>query len=550
MSLKVETEYAIPAETAQVARAAFPKGNVYLLLRDELGVFLSNESLATLFSTRGQPAETPWRLVMVCILQFMEGLSDRQAAEAVRARIDWKYLLGLELADAGFDASVLTEFRARLIDGQQEYTLLDQLLALCKTKGWLKTRGQQRTDSTHVLAAVRDLNRVECVGETMRCVLNHLAESAPTWLATVLTSAWKDRYGTRFSDYRLPKDQTEREKLAEQIGADGAVLLQAASAMSAPEGVQKHPAVALLRQVWEQQYDGLNLPVHWRKEDDLPPSAERIRSPYDVEARYGLKRTMGWMGYKFHATETCDADQPHLITHVETTTAPVSDFTLPPTIHAALAKKDLLPATHLVDAGYVDAGNLVASRDEYQVELLGPVRPGGSRWQEQVAQGYDSSAFQVNWKTQTVICPQGQLNLYWCVSHDWHHTPIVKVTFPALACNACEQRPKCTTSTHGRSLTVRTQAQYEALQQARQQQTTEAFKRRYRARAGIEGCLSQGVRACDLRRSRYIGLAKTRLQHVLTAMALNLKRIAAWIAGEPLARTRIAPFLAVSLATS
>jgi transposase len=197
MSLQIETENAVPAETAQVARAAFPKGNLYLFLRDELGVFLSDETFAALFSPLGQAAEAPWRLVLVCILQFMEGLSDRQAAEAVRARIDWKYLLGLALPDAGFDASILTEFRARLIEGQLEYTLLDRLLAVCKSKGWVKARGQQRTDSTHVLAAVRDLNRLECVGETMRYVLNHLAESAPDWLATVLTSAWKDRYGLR-----------------------------------------------------------------------------------------------------------------------------------------------------------------------------------------------------------------------------------------------------------------------------------------------------------------------------------------------------------------
>ena len=548
MSLHMETDHTVPPETAQVARAAFPKGNVYLLLRDELGVFLSDEMLAAMFSTRGQPAEAPWRLVLVCVLQFMEGLSDRQAAEAVRARIDWKYLLGLALTDAGFDASILTEFRARLIEGQLEHTLLDRLLTVCKAKGWLKARGQQRTDSTHVLAAVRDLNRVECVGETMRYVLNHLAESDPAWLASVLPSAWKDRYGLRFSDYRLPKDKTEREQLAEQIGADGVALLQAASAASAPEAVQQHPAVALLRQVWEQQDYGLEMPVRWRKDEDLPPSMEKIRSPYDAEARYGLKRTTGWMGYKVHVTETCDEGQPHLITHVETTTAPVGDSDLPPTIHAALATKDLLPQTHLVDAGYMDAGNLVASRDEYQVELLGPVSAGSS-WQQQAAQGYDSRAFQVDWETQTVTCPQGQHKLYWCASHARRHNPIVKVTFSALGCNACEQRSKCTTSTHGRSLTLRPQAQFVALQEARRQQTTDEFKRRYRARAGIEGCLSQGVRACDLRRSRYVGLAKTRLQHVLTAVALNLKRIAAWIAGEPLARTRTAPFLSGSLAT-
>lgn len=263
------------------------------------GCSFRTKTLVALLATRGQPAETPGRLVLVCILQFMEGLSDRQAAEAVRARIDWKYLLGLELTDAGFDASILTEFRARLIERQLEYALLDRRLTVWKTKGWVKARGRQRTDSTHVLAAVRDLNRVECVGETMRYVLNQLAESAPTWLATVLTSAWKDRYGIRFSDYRLPKDKTEREKLAEQIGADGVNLLQATSAASAPETVQKHPAVALLRQVWEQQYYGLELPVRWRKEEDLPPGwrkSGRRMMPRRAMASSG--RQAGW-GIRF-----------------------------------------------------------------------------------------------------------------------------------------------------------------------------------------------------------------------------------------------------------
>jgi transposase len=165
MSLRPQPCPEVPASTATVARAAFPRGNPYLRLRDALGTVFSDAQFAPLFPSRGQPAETPWRLALVTVLQFAENLSDRRAAEAVRGRIDWKYLLGLELADPGFDASVLSEFRTRLVTGGAEALLLDTLLTLCREHKLLVARGRQRTDSTHVLGAVRALNRLGCAIE-------------------------------------------------------------------------------------------------------------------------------------------------------------------------------------------------------------------------------------------------------------------------------------------------------------------------------------------------------------------------------------------------
>jgi len=184
MSLRPQPCPEVPASTATVARAAFPRGNPYLRLRDALGTVFSDAQFAPLFPSRGQPAETPWRLALVTVLQFAENLSDRRAAEAVRGRIDWKYLLGLELADPGFDASVLSEFRTRLVTGGAETLLLDTLLALCREHKLLVARGRQRTDSTHVLGAVRALNRLGCAIETLRAALNALATAAPEWLRT------------------------------------------------------------------------------------------------------------------------------------------------------------------------------------------------------------------------------------------------------------------------------------------------------------------------------------------------------------------------------
>ena len=227
MSLDPQTTYPIPEDTQRIARAAFPKGNLYMRMRDQLGEIYQDAAFAELFPGRGQRAESPGRLAWVTVMQYSEGLSDRQAAEAVRARIDWKYVLGLELTDAGFDYSVLSEFRERLVSGQKEQVLLDELLMRLKQLKLLKARGQQRTDSTHILAAVRQLNRVEIVGETMRRALNELSEFAPEWVKQIAQPEWFARYGRRFEQMRLPKEQAEREALLEKVGTDGMYLWEA-----------------------------------------------------------------------------------------------------------------------------------------------------------------------------------------------------------------------------------------------------------------------------------------------------------------------------------
>jgi transposase len=241
-------------------------------------------------------AEAPWRLALVTVLQFAENLPDRQAADAVRGRIDGKYLLGLELTDPGFDASVLCEFRARLVAGTAEQRLLDRLLTLARERGLLKARGRQRTDSTHVLAAIHVLNRLECVGETLRQALNSLAVVAPDWLRGQVPADWYERSGSRVDNYRLPKTDAERDALAEVIGADGVTLLEAVGAPTAPPWLRQVPAVDILRRVWLQQYYAPDETGRrrWRAARDLPPGALLIISPSDPEARCGGKRDLAW----------------------------------------------------------------------------------------------------------------------------------------------------------------------------------------------------------------------------------------------------------------
>lgn len=549
MSLQVRSGSTVPQETARVAQAAFPKGNPYLTLRDELETVYDDEIFASLFPSRGQPAESPGRVALVTVLQFAEGQSDRQAAESVRSRIDWKYLLGLELEDPGFDFSVLSEFRGRLVAGSQEQGLLDELLERFRARGLLKERGKQRTDSTHIQAAIRNLNRLECVGETMRHALNSLARMAPDWLQGRVPYEWYELYGPRFEQYRLPKTDSDRENLAVQIGRDGRQLLDWVYAPETPGELKQHPAVEILRQVWIQQYYQQGDEVCWRKLDNLPSSEKLIQSPYDPQARFSQKRQTQWVGYKAHITETCDDDRPHLITHIETTPATTQDEQVLDPIHQALQTKHLLPEEHLLDRGYVDTTTLSESQQEYGVELIGPIRVN-TTWQAQSDQGYDVTCFTIDWDQQRVTCPTGQVSQVWADSQDKAGQPRIYVRFGKASCQACPTRTRCTRSAEGpRTLSFKPKEQYELLQGARQREGTVEFKERYAKRAGIEGTISQGTRSFCLRRSRYFGQAKTHLQHILTAVAINLVRFVNWINEVPLAATRKSAFAALAPAT-
>ncbi len=549
MSLKSEPIGPIPDDTVRVARAAFPKGNVYMQMRDVLGAIYDDGLFAPLFAIRGRPAETPWQLALVTVMQFAEGLSDRQAAEAVRARIDWKYALGLELTDAAFDFSVLSEFRARLVDGAAEHLLLDALLTQCMQRGYLKTRGQQRTDATHVLGALRVLSRLECVSEMLRCALNAVALAAPDWLQLHTPTDWLTRYGRRIEEYRLPKGKEARQAYGEMVGADGIALLTALFAPTAPFTLRLLPVVDLLRRTWIAQYVVREGQVRLRDPKQMPATAMRIDTPHEPEARYSEKRGMGWTGYKVHLTETCDGDSPHLLTRVETTVATETDVVHLAVIHAGLARTGLLPARHLVDAGYIRARNLVESRIEHGIDLFGPTYED-RQWQARAGTGYDVAHFQIDWQAEVVTCPQGRRSIRWCPMQTARGRAMIHVAFAPADCLACPARAQCTRAKHQpRSLTLLSREEHAAMQAVRQRQETQEFATQYARRQGIEGTLSQGVRAFGLRRARYRGRAKTHLQHVGTAVAINVSRVTDWLNEVPRAQTRCSHFAALALAS-
>jgi transposase len=539
MSLQTRPIPPIPELTARVARRAFRKGNVYMQMRDVLGTFFTNDQFTDLYPADGQPAYAPWRLALVSVMQFAENLSDRQAADAVRSRIDWKYALSLELTDEGFDFSVLSEFRQRLLEYEAGEQLLNTMLDHFREAGLLSNGGKQRTDSTHVLASVRDLNRLELAGRTLQAALDDIAALAPDWLRAWVAPDWYTRYAQPFSDFRLPQKAAEREALAVQVGWDGLLLMEKIYFSAVvPLEIRQLLSVEILRQVWLQQYVLIEDQLRQRERKEMPAAARLIQSPFDIEARYSHKRGKDWMGYKVHLTETCNDDAPHLITNVHTVNATEPDINAVEPVHDDLQTRDLLPDDHLVDRGYTSAPMLYDSQRDYKVNLLGPVVER-EFWQQ--ATGYDISAFSIDWENRTVTCPQGHTSNPWTMRDHRRDHQLTRVKFKRVECEPCPVHDLCTKHPR-RTLSFHEEEVFKVVQKRKEEQHTDEWRKQYGKRAGVEGTVSQCVFALGMRRSRYRGLNKTHLQFVLTSAAMNLTRVVNWLNEKPRSETRFTRF--------
>ena len=530
-------------------------------VRDRLGEWPHDEAFASAFGARGRPGWPPSRLALVTVLQQAENLTDRMAAEQVRTRLDWKYLLGLPLEDPGFDHTVLSEFRGKVAGAGLEAVALDALLERLAADGLVKAGGKQRTDSTHVTAAVAALNRLELAGESVRAALEALAAAAPDWTAQALeVGEWTARYGTPVTSWRPPASKKQQDELAVAYGRDGHALLRAVYDKASPAWLAEIPAVETLRQVLVQNYalaggDGREVVRRREKEpegDGLPPGHLRIASPYDPDARWAAKRGTFWLGYKLHVTETCDdpppcgcgsggcargcaaAAFPNLVTATATTDAAVTDNQVTAAAGDDLAARGLAPGRHYLDSGYLSAAVIAAGYRRHGTVLVGPLLAGSA---VHARPGYAQADFAVDYDAETVTCPQGRTSSSWTPCTRKGQDKIV-VTFSRTGCGPCPARQLCTPqSSRRRQLTLLPRDLAQVLAANRAQEKTSSFRADYARRAGIEGTMRQAV-AHGARRARYRGLAKTRLEHSFMAVALNLIRLDAYWAGRPLDRRR------------
>ena len=418
------------------------------------------------------------------------------------------------------------------------------MLEAFNAKGLLKSRGRQRTDSTHILSSARVMQRLEHVTEAVRAALNALATSHPDWTREVTNPAWFERYSKRAEDYHLPKGKQSREEFVSTVGDDGYALLELLALAQAPKGASDLPAVDALRRTWMLEYIRQEGRSRWRNADEIGPPSERFNSPYDTDAHHGVKGSRNWDGYKVHLTETCDSGTPNLITHVMTTGATLTDVECTQVIEEALIVKGLQPGEHVVDGAYVSAALLVSSQ-ERGTSLIGPARPMQG-WQAHTSGAYDLTKFTVNFKTRSVICPQGKKSTSW---KDKRKRNRIHVEFRRADCEQCVFRALCLKPVKGaRTLSILPRAEFEAAQSQRALNAAPDWAERFDVRAGIEGSLSQGVRAFGLRRSRFVGEARTRLHCVGVAVGVNVQRVGAWLEGVPRAKSRVSRFAALRAA--
>jgi transposase len=336
-------------------------------VRDCLEGLWRDEDFASWYPKDGRPGFSPARLATVSVLQFLLNPSDRQAAEAVRCRIDVKYALAMELEDPGFHHSILSDFRDRLCEDDRADALLSLALDRLRSAGLLVERGRQRTDSTHIWSAARDLTRLEMVLEAVRAALEETAVHAPEVLDGLVDQNWAARYGR---PVRLPAQPSRPVGRLGEAGRDARLLLERLTA-AGPLRARANALRRILVQNFLVDPAGRMRPR--RPADGVPKAARRLASPYDTEARRAIRGNTRWAGYLVHVTETCDDGPVNLITDIATT-GPVRDTQALPGIHNRLDRRSLLPAEHLVDGGYLSVEQLHHSHNVFGIDLVGPVK--------------------------------------------------------------------------------------------------------------------------------------------------------------------------------
>jgi transposase len=517
MSLHPTDWHEIPPETAELGRKLLAENHPYRLLGDRLSDLIHDEDFADLYTPIGGPAISPVILSLILVFQMLEKLPDRLAAEALKVRIDWKYALHLPLDYPGFYFTNLNHFRERLLQHQAEYRVFDRLIQKLVELGFIRRKGKQRTDSTHILGLVAKLSRLELVRETLRVALEALKQQDESWLTQQVPESYLQEYLERHMDYRLTEQ--EMQSALRRTGADGWWLLQKLA--QAAQRLQELSEIQVMRIVWEQQFD-VDQDNHYQGPRKQVDPKELIQSPHDPEVRYSEKHGKGWTGYRAQVTETAEPKGcVNFLTDVAVTHAQLQDVKALPQIRTRLAERYLTPSEQYVDQAYMSTQQLADSAEQ-GIRLMGPM-PSTPR-----PALYQVSDFKIDQEQRIATCPAGKPSERGTLSKRADGTSEY-VFFFGQQCNLCPLRQRCTSAKDGRTLRYHIYHRY--LEARQMEMQSEAFWKALQARRPIEGTISQLVRQ-GARQARYRGQAKVHLQWIFVAIAVNLKRLwRAWASG-------------------
>lgn len=499
----------------------FGRADRYRLFREKiLPQLLSlRGKLESLYcGNNGRPAIDPVILCGVTLLQFMEKVADRRAAEHVVYHLGWKYALDLELPYEGFHPTVLVYFRDRLEENKVERILFDGIVDLLMGLGLVKRAGKQRIDSTHILGYVKEMSRLECATETLRLALEDLAQElvgsqGPEFWEKLWVLYVQSEVGWRLST-------AERDSRYRQCGQDIQELLEWVDGKR-PE-LAEMESVKLLRRVFEEQFEVVEGTVNsrWTR----PPRA--VQNPHDPHAHYADKGSKQWIGYKVHVMESVDCEEPakvkaepgeHFITEILTTEAAQDEMTgLTESLKRQQEHHEIKPAAVYADGGYVTESTL-SQAESHAMELLGPTRPDPHKGP------YNADGFVVDIENEQAVCPQGKTSTQCSLISDSHMgTEYYRLEWGSQ-CDSCPVQKQCTRAKSGRRMLV-VGLRHDLVQKRREQMRADDFSQSMHPRNGIEGTHSELVRGHGLRRTKYRGLNRVALSHYLMGAACNVKR--------------------------
>jgi Transposase DDE domain/Transposase domain (DUF772) len=507
--------------TSYLCGDLFGPANRYRLFREKIWpklLELSPKLHSFYCEENGRPAIDPVMLCGVTLLQFMEKVADRAAAEHVVYHLGWKYALNLELTDEGFHPTVLVYFRDRLEEKKAERMIFDEVVKLLVELGLVKKKGKQRLDSTHILGYVKEMSRLECAMETLRLALEDLEEEVGGKKRPEFWERLWILYVQSQLDWRLGK--AERQSRYRQCGQDMRELLEWIDTND-PK-LSEREAVKLLRRVSKEQFEVV--------EGELQPTLKRpsraVRNPHDPDAHYAEKRKKQWVGYKVHVVESVDPEQPakrkgepaeHFITEILTTEAAQDEMAgLAEALQREREHHEIEPQAMYADAGYVTE-NTLSQAEQNGMELLGPTRPDPHKGP------YNADAFHVDIEKRQAVCPQGNLSTQCSRIRDTYMgTEYYRIEW-ASQCDSCPVQKQCTRSKNGRRILV-VGLRHDLVEKRREEMREAEFSKSMHPRNGIEGTHSELVRGHGLRRTKYRGLSRVGLSHYFMGAACNVKR--------------------------
>ncbi len=500
----------IPEEIRSWGEKHLKQDNVYRVIGDQLFSFISADEFMSMYSRTGRPSINPVVLSLVTIFQFLEAIPDRVAAEHVKTRLDWKYALHLPFDDSGFHYSDLCNFRKRLAEHGKESLLFDQLLNRIQSLGFLKKRKYQRTDSTHVLAVIRQLSRIENLSEGLRVSLKAIENSDSAFYQMKIPALYREHWSKPLSDYQMSDD--ERREALERVGRDMHWLLSFLKTNK--ESFLRLPELELLQTLFTQHFTIQSHQVHVKAE--ATTGKDKIQSSHEPEARYSTKRDKKWVGYKTHITETAnEKGSVNFITDIATTNACEQDNETLSQIQENIEDRGLKPEQQYTDKGYITGSNLADSQEK-GIQLMGEASQLENKGL------FTADEFIIDHQSKTATCPAGCTSISWKELEVGQHKGDMQIRF-GKQCQDCSLKDQCTDSKRGRRL--RLNQHYELLRKRREESRTKSFKETMKRRSPVEGTISEMVRAHGLRRSRYRGIHKTHLQNLLIGTAVNLKRL-------------------------